>query len=243
MKPIFPLRGMCLTLLALVVLLAASACGHMDIDHNLSSSPTLHVDSFVNRPYAPQLYVRPSTFPDRPLTAVILPFRIRQSMDNAQHYGREVTRIFWQNWLDQQVFPALEFMESTPWRGGEAAVAAARAKGADLAVGGDITYFMAGGTVGRSQVTLRLEIYDAYSGNLIWSIEHSGAMSNDLTRDYIFFTRQTRLPADPIYAITTAIAEDIAEPVLQWQMIPEDQPGEPPLLDDPGAAPADQPLM
>ena len=215
-----------------LVLAALAACGYADVEHDLSASPRLRINSFVNRPYSPQLYVRPASFPQRPLTAVLLPFHIRQSLDNAEHYGREVARIFWQSWLDQQVFPTLEFMENSPWRGGDAAVAVARAKGADLVVGGDITYFLAGGTVGRSQITLRLEIYDAHSGNLIWSIEQSGMMTNDLTRDYIFFTTQTRLPADPIYAITMALAQDMAEPVIQWQQIPEDQPQGEPLLDD-----------
>ncbi|THB68770.1 MAG: hypothetical protein D6E12_05870 [Desulfovibrio sp.] len=229
-------------LLASAVLLL-TACSHVDVEHNLSGSTRLRVHSFVNRPYSPQLYVRPSSFPQRELTAVFLPFRIRQSMDNAAHYGREVGRIFWQSWLDQEVFPVLEFTEDTPWRGGDAAVAVARAKGADLAIGGDITYFMAGGTVGRSQVTLRMEIYDAHSGSLIWSIEHSGMMANDLTRDYILFTHQTRLPADPIYAITVALAEDIAEPVIQWQVIPEDQQQEPSLLSEhPPAEATDQSL-
>lgn len=208
-------------LFALVVLLGLmlSACGHVDYQHDFSGIGELQVDEFVQRPDVPNVYVHPQDPPPRELTAIVLPFRMRQSMENSLHYGAEITRIFWQTWLKQQVFPALEFVENAPYRGREVAVTMARNMGADLAIGGEILSYMAGGSVGTSQVTLRVDVYEAYSGALIWSMEHSGLMQNQQVQDYIFFRKRSRLPTDPTYAIIQALAQDMAMPVRQWHAL------------------------
>ncbi len=200
----------------LLALSLIAACGSYEVQGDIGHGITLNIEEFVERPWKPQIYLRPEDVPDRPLSAIIFPFKMRQSIKDPVHYSKEVTRCFWQMWLRQRVFPVLEFAENTVWPGGEAGVSMARAKGADLAIGGDITHFISGGSLGDSQLSLRLEIYDTISGSLIWSIAHAGIMTNRGTQDFILFSKKSRLPADPIYAITVALASDLSRPLNNW---------------------------
>ncbi len=200
-----------------LALSTAGCYGPVEVDADIGSTANVSVEEFVERPWQPQVFLHPQEkSPPRPLNALFFPFRLRQSMGNAGFYGREIARMFWQTWLREKVFPAVEFMENSAWKGGAAAVAEARARGADLAVGGEITQFMSGGTVGDSNLAIRLEIYDAVSGALIWSVAHAGQMRNRTTQDYILFTKTSKLPADPLYAITSALAWDLSKPVKEW---------------------------
>lgn len=189
----------------LVFFLPLFGCG---ADLDLGSVPRLYYEDFVYRPYRAQFYVTPSEHPSERLTAVILPFRVQQAMDGARHYGREITRVFYQTWLKHKVFPIFEYMEQTPFTGVDAALNAARSKGADLAVVGYVTQILAGGSVGASQLAIRVEIYEAASGAMLWSMAHFGQMKPEVTRDFLLFSAQARMPQDPMYAISTVIAYD-----------------------------------
>jgi len=203
----------CVCLLVLS-LLAACAPAKMEID--VSDGPIIQVEELVERSWQPQIYVQPEDSPQRPLTAIIYPFRMRQAMKNPVHYGREVARVFWEVWLKQRVFSVFEFGESNPWQGGDISVSAARAKGADLAVGGEVTHMISGGDFGNSQLSVRIEIYDTSSGALIWSISHAGLLVNRGTQDWIIFTKKSRLPNDPLFAIGYSLALDISKALNKW---------------------------
>lgn len=196
-------------------LILIQGCGPVEIEGDIREV-TVEVEEFVMRPTAPKVYIKPKDHPDRELTALFFPFRIQQSIENPVHYGRQIGRTFWQIWLEEQVFPVMEFYNKRPWPGGDAAVAQGRAKGADLVIGGDVTHILAGGDIGDSRLALRLEIYDVYSGALIWSMAHSGEMINRGKQDFLFFTKKSSMPNDPLYAIVCALADDMAQPVLQW---------------------------
>ena len=203
-------------LLAVALLLfVAAGCSYPKVEYEIGSKPVYYSDESVRRT-EPRIDIRPETPPLRPLTAVFLPFKVRQSMDNAAFVGQETGRIFWQSWVRQGVFPVIEYFEDATWRRGEDAATLAAGKGADLAVTGEITYFFAGGTAGDTQIALRLQILDAGNGALIWSMEQSGHMSKKLTQDFILFDKESRLPASPVYAITAALAEDMGQPVETW---------------------------
>lgn len=191
------------------------SCGPVELEAD-AREITVEVEELVHRPIRPMIYVQPKKSPDRELTVLFFPFRMRQSVQDPFHYGREVGRAFWQVWLQEKVFPVMEFYEKRAWPGAEAAVAQGRAKGADLVIGGDVTHFMAGGDVGDSRVALKLYIYDVYSGALIWSMAHSGEMVNRGKQDFILFSKKSSMPNDPIYAIIYALAYDMAQPVLDW---------------------------
>lgn len=210
-----------LTLLALAVL---AGCGRYGATYDVGDGATVYIEDKVKTPLRPEVYLHPKDHPDRELTALMFPFRFRQSIQNPLHYGRELGRVFWQVWLQEKIFPVMEFEEKRAWPGGQAAVAQARAKGADLAIGGDITLFMAGGSYGDSRLALRLEIYDAHSGALIWSLAHMGELTSSVIGDYILFKKRTTMPSDPIYAITVKLAEDMSVPLKGWIMPVRMQP-------------------
>ncbi|MGE4299222.1 MAG: hypothetical protein AB7E47_14485 [Desulfovibrionaceae bacterium] len=194
---------------------------HTNLD--LSGRATRYVDEQVQLPARPDILVHPATSLMRPPSAVFFPLRVLQDMPDRQHMGREIGRVFWKTWLRGQVFPTFEYAQDAPWNGAAKALATARAMGAELAVGGDITYLYASGTAGDSEMAMRLEIYDVASGELIWSMEHSGMMTERITQDYILFMQKSRLPASPLYAITSAIATDMAAPVKEWIAFSQEQ--------------------
>jgi hypothetical protein len=149
---------------------------------------------------------------------------MRPQMANGQIYAEEMSRVFWQSWLRERVFPGLAFAEGQTWRGPDQAMHLADGS-ADLLVGGEITHVMFGGSSGTTQVSLRLEIYDAAAGTLLWSMAHSGEMRNAQTRDFILLTKKSRLPAEPVQAIMAALAEDMGAPVAAWNH-GQPEPGE-----------------
>ncbi len=198
-----------------LLLFVVAGCSYPHVKYEFGGKPVHYSEESVQRT-EPRIDIQPETPPLRPLTAVFLPFNVRQGMDNAAFVGQQTGRIFWQSWVRQGVFPVIEYFEDMTWRTNEDAVALATAKGADLAVTGEITYFFAGGTAGDTRMALRLQILDAGSGALIWSMEQSGLMTKRLTQDFILFDKESRLPASPVYAITATLAEDMGQPVEMW---------------------------
>lgn len=198
-------------LLALVATLPLLSCA---VEGDFANPPTLYVDEMVNRAWQPEIYVEPRNPPMQPLTAVLFPLKIRQQYSNAGPLSEEMTRVLWNVWLKKRVFPGLAFARGETWRGPEQAVA--KAGGADLIVGGDITNLMFGGASGTTDVSLRLEIYDAATGTLLWSMAHAGQMRGAQTGDFVLVTKKSRLPAEPVQAIMEALASDMAAPVQRW---------------------------
>jgi hypothetical protein len=237
------MRTLLLPALGLFCLLAAAACA---VDAGLTRPPTVYVDEWVERPSHPDFYISPANLPLTPRTALFIPFAMRQPMDNRPYLEQELSRAFWRVWLAEQVSPALVFDEGGSWKGPEDAAARARAKGADLAVGGEITYAMFGGTMGETAISVRIQVVDAAGGQPLWSMAHAGSMKPIRSSDYILFTRRSRMPSDPVHLIMTALAKDTAEPVREWnwaktryrQEHPEEQPASP-LAEAERALPAD----
>lgn len=217
----------CLTCLTLFL----GACA---ANVQLAQKPVLYVDEWVSRP-DPSIYVRPENSPISPLTAVMVPLRVAQSMDMRHEVGRGVTRVLWQTWLADKVFPGLAYDEQNAWTGPEEALRRLSRSGADLVIGGTITNIMFGGTAGESTISLTLDIYDARTGSLLWSMAHAGAMANAPTMDYILLDRVSRLPDDPMHAIVTVLAHELGEPVKLWNQPPPPEPDE-------DAEPAPKPL-
>jgi len=219
----------CLAALCLAALLGGCAA-----NVQLAQKPVLYVDEWVRRP-DPSIIVRPENSPISPLSAVIVPLRVAQSMDMRHEVGRGVTRVIWQTWLADKVFPGLAFDEQNHWTGPDAALKRHARSGADLVIGGTITNIMFGGTAGETTISLTLEIYDARTGALLWSMAHAGMMANAQTMDYILLDRVSRLPDDPLHAIVTVLAHELGEPVRLWNQPPPPEPDE-------DAGPAPKPL-
>jgi len=206
-------------LLALVAALGLAACSSTapgGVTADFTSVPTLYVNQMVDRAWNPEIYVQPRQAPLEPLTAVLVPLRMRANYSNAQVLSEELTRVMWNTWLQQQVFPGLVMLEGEKWRGAQGIMTMQAASGADLVIGGEITHLMFGGTAGDTEMSVRLEVYDAATGDLIWSMAHAGRMSVGLTQDYVLVQKKNRLPASPILAVAQALARDMGDPMRNW---------------------------
>lgn len=212
---------------AAVIVLAGCA-----VDASLSNTPTVYVDERVSRPFNPEIYLEPREAPLEPLSAVLVPLRLLPHYRNADQISTELTRAIWNAWLRERVFPALAYDTSHAWRGPGSHLGKAAAQGADLLIGGEITRLMFGGTAGNTEIAIRLEAYDAATGALVWSMAHSGSMSAGMTKDWVLFTKKSRLPYSPEHHIMTTLAEDVAEPLKDWNHgQPEEDPEAPSPLE------------
>jgi hypothetical protein len=234
-----PLRpALSVAVLALAASLLLAAC--VAVQPDLASPPTLYTDEYVHRNFFPEVVVRPAQpKAARPQTAVFFPFTTRQRIKDADLMAEQLSRSFWGRWVGMMVFDTLPFVAGEPMKNPAAALARARAAGADLAVSGEVTHMLFGGTAGDSAIALRVDIYDVATGELLWSMGHGGSMSAGLTRDYFFFASKNRLPSDPAAAIVQALAEDLGKPVREWNfgdLLKKKNKPEPSVMDDPAPA-------
>lgn len=180
-----------------------------------SGKTTFYRDSWVQR-NPPEVHVQPKMAAPSGLRVLFIPFRVTQPIDNPTVLGYTTARTVWQTWLSMQIFPNMEFSgDDTPYRR-DRAVALARSRGADLVIGGFVTYVYAGGTAGDSQIALQVEAHDTRSGQLVWSMAQSGMIPASRTTDYFLFATKTRMPSDPLHAITQAIASDMGTKLQDW---------------------------
>lgn len=217
-------------LLCTLLLLAMTACGTTGVSFkpSLVNKSELVVDQFVEvSPLA--VAVQPmAVAPERP-RALFVPFRMLQPSDDSRRIAQELSQVFWNQWLSSAVLPILAFDPDQLNRGQKDLIRLARERGAQLVVTGAITAVYGGGSTGDSYLSLRLEVYDVFNEQLIWSMEQAGRMQADLNEDYVFFARRTRLPTSPLYAITTTLAAHMGTQLIAWRQGPEALPeGAPP---------------
>ncbi|WP_027361729.1 hypothetical protein [Halodesulfovibrio aestuarii] len=160
--------------------------------------------------------VYPQTKPDAAPTAVFFPFLPTVSLRDPLETGTAVAKGFWREWLREAPFTVLEFREMTTSYSPEYAVRLARQRGALFAITGKLTDFYDGGSVTGARLGVTLDIYDTRTGALIWSMNQFAYMDKDRTRDFLLFKAETRLPSDPLWVVTTAIAQSMKRPVQQW---------------------------
>jgi len=201
-------RRLCLTLWVL----ALCACS---VEPKLSDKSVLYVDNWTRR-NNPDVYVQPMQSPPVPMTALMVPFQVTQDIAGAPELGEQVTRIIWQTWSRDRVFPKLLFEPEMRLATTAQAVAKARAAGVDLAIVGKITYIMSGGTRGDSGVSFTFDAIDVKTGERLWSMAHAGTLETGLNEDFILFIRKNRMPLDPVYAITTTLAYDMGGMMIKW---------------------------
>ncbi|MDR0828224.1 MAG: hypothetical protein LBN33_10225 [Desulfovibrio sp.] len=203
-----------------VLALLLGACSTTrGIDEQIRFDPAdktiIYRDQWVQRT-PPEVHVRPVSAAPDGLRALFLPFRVSQQISNPNAVGYGVARTVWQTWLSMQIFPSLEFSgDDTPYRR-DRAVELGRQRGADMVVGGFVTYLYAGGTAGASQLALQVEAHDVRSGQMIWSMSQSGIIPASQTNDYFLFATKTRLPSDPLHAIAQVIAGDMGKEIQDW---------------------------
>lgn len=200
------------------LLLTLTACAYVD--------PSL-TDQFVVYQNAPvrkstlQVSLYPKARQYRPLTAYFHPFVIQQQTTDYAHLSNAFAQIFHSAWLEERLFPVMEFPSGTRYQGVQTALARARNRGADLLVLGSVPYFYAGHTVDDTAITIKIDIYSTYSGQLLWSMMQSGRIEDRFPDDYIYFQHKTRLPDSPFNKIIRSIAKDMAVPLKGWLPDPE----------------------
>lgn len=199
-------------LLALAAVLVLSGCS---FEPRLTDQSVLYVDTWVKR-NNPEFYVEPLKSPPAPLSALVAPFRVTQDIAAPRELGAELTRILWQTWARDRVFPKLVFEQGLIFAPTPQLVAKARQMGLPLVVTGAVTYIYSGGTRGDSALSLNVEILDAATGERIWSMAHAGRMETGLNEDYILFARKNRMPQEPLQAIVSVLAADLGSRIANW---------------------------
>jgi hypothetical protein len=189
------------------------------MDEQVRIDPTdknlVYRDQWVRRE-PPEVHVQPVSAPPEGLRALFIPFRVTQIMDKPIPLGYGMARTVWQTWLTMRLFPNLEFSgDDTPYRR-DRAVDLGRRRGADLVIGGFVTYVYAGGTAGDSRVSLQIEAHDVPSGQLVWSMSQSGLIPASRSTDFFLFATKARMPADPLHTIVQVLASDMGREVQNW---------------------------
>jgi hypothetical protein len=155
--------------------------------------------------------VTPASMPDTELRALILPFALRQDIAVRRDVGREMADVFRLVWLERRVFGTMEYDPTKPWPGLSAALALARAKGANILVTGNVSHFFEGGGAGRTSIGATVEIRWVPDGTLIWSAAQAAAMEGKPDEDYALFRSIRRLPENPTYAVMRGLSADMAD--------------------------------
>ncbi len=199
------------------LVLFTSACGvsRDSLYLDLASQPVYYQDAKVQHG-SPQVIISPTTQPNRQLTALMVPFRLTQQSTEAKQIGRDVSRLFWQVFLGEQIFPIIEYDENAlPYRA-DYSQRQGVGKKAEIVIGGQITQYYSGGAQGVSSLSVTLEIWDLATGNLIWSVSQAASLDPTGYNDYIVMSTRKRIPADPMWMISTTVARDIAGIIGAW---------------------------
>lgn len=225
MKFNLPRRARVLTrmILAAFLICAIPGCAHSPDDSFSSISLTgdfaapfqILTDNFVRR-QKPAVYVQPQQALNHKPTALFVPLRMVQQINNAVTFSDMLSRQIWQVWLSLGIFQTLEY---APFAGPfdlQRALAIARQKKAEVLVGGYINHFFDGGQGAESSISLAIEVYDVKSGNMIWSISQGGLMEKEKKHDFYLFTITERNPADPSGLIARSLAWDMGKLLLKW---------------------------
>lgn len=206
-------RILCALVLASLAALALASCAH--VEPGITQQSKLYLDAKVDRSRL-QVNVRPkSRLYDSP-KALMYPFWIAQKMENYMLVGRELGRIFHQQWTGEEVFQTLAYDPELVYRGPEQAINVARRAGADLVVVGIVPYMITGGTVDSTAMTLQIRIYDTHTGDLLVSLDQSARVNAKQTQDWILFSVETRLSDSPLAECVAAMAHDMAVPLKSW---------------------------
>ena len=204
-------------LFSLLVLGGCATAGAIDerADIDLAGQPTLYRDQWVRRSNV-EVHVEPKHGAAYAPRVLFMPFRVTQEMNDPTMAGFGLARIVYQTWLSMRLYPSMEFSgDSTPYRR-DRAVQLARQRGADMVVGGFVTYLYPGGTVGDTQVALQIEGIDVTTGQIVWSMAQSALVPVTAKKDYLIFAVKHRMPSDPLHAATQAIAADTGRQMQDW---------------------------
>ena len=187
----------------------------VNVTGNFGTPFQVQINNFVRR-QPPAIYVAPQSVLGRRPRALFVPLRATQQIANPVSFSEMLSRQVWQVWLSLNAFQALEYApQGAPFEPSRA-IALARQKGAEMVVGGYINHYMDGGSGGTSSISLAIEVYDARSGSLLWSMAQGGMMEARQVHDFYLFSLRERNPGDPSGFIARSLAWDMGREVLAW---------------------------
>ena len=146
---------------------------------------------------------------------------IQQHNSDYLHLSYAYAQIFHGAWLEERLFPIMELQPGVKYEGLNIALERARRRGADLLILGSVPYFYAGHTLDDTAITIKIDIYSAGNGNLLWTMMQSGRIEDKLPDDYIYFRHEYRLSEGPFNKIIRTLAKDMAIPLKAWLPDPD----------------------
>ena len=185
------------------------------VDFDLAAPATVYTDSKIQIAQ-PQVLIHPNVNLEAKPTALMVPLGVTQAMNDQLLVSQGVSRQVWQQMLQEAAFSALELTDMRPPYRVDMALPLASSLGADLLVGGYVTYYLDGGHSGDSSISIHFETYDVKTGNLIWSVVHAASLPYKYYRDFIIIQARDRRPADPMGGLIAAVAGDFAQLLHMW---------------------------
>lgn len=200
-------------LLLFIVIISLGACAY--VDPSITQQMKIYSDAKLQKSDV-VMSAQPRSRQHQPLTALFIPFFIREPVTDHVELGRELGGIFYQTWRDKQMFPIFEYAADRRYMSRERAIRLGRSKGADLVVLGFIPHIYAGSTVDDTDISLQIRIYETRKGMLLFNMAQAGRIEFQEKRDFIAFSLETRLPSSPLHQLIRSMAHDMAVPVQSW---------------------------
>ena len=214
-----PASRLCFRLTSLLLLFLLFSCStsnpRVNVTGDAATPLQIQLNNWVRR-QPPQVYVHPNISPTAPPTALMVPLRVTQEIREPVTLSRNLSRVFWQTWLNQQTFSVLEYADDAQPYDPVRAMTLGRQRGADLVVGGYITHYLDGGHTGTSSVSVSIEIWETATGNLLWSLAQAGFLESQSMHDFYLFQVRTRQPMDPPAAILQLLAAETGQIIHGW---------------------------
>lgn len=184
-------------------------------DFDLGSGMRIYKDANI---YTGEIVTRvhPTANLERKPTALFVPLGLVQNSRDHQAVSLGVSRLVYESFLAEQTFAALEYYDYiVPYRA-EDMLPVAREKGADYLIGGVINQYYDGGATGDSRFAMQLYVYQVESGDLMWSLHHSGVLPYKPDADNSFYKVKTRMPVNPMSTLISAVSGELATLIHYW---------------------------
>lgn len=188
---------------------------NLEFGGDLSMPLEANINQFVRR-QPPAVYVKPLQRPSGRPSALFVPLRMVQQMNQPTAFTDQVSRQIWSIWLSQGTFQQLEYEPAAGPYNSRRAIALARQRGLPYVIGGYINHYIDGGDGGDSSVSLAIEIYDVKSGLLVWSMAQGGLMQPRQSHDFYLFKVKERFHGDPAGLIVRSLAWDMGRELMAW---------------------------
>ena len=194
------------SLLLCVLLTTSLGCSSLDPQ---IGPQVLYRDVEVRKPTL-TLSEAPASAAPAPLSAMVHRFRLLQRVDDPESVEKALTQILTRRWAGDRVF-----LQTTV--AGSAGAMGDHGRGeADLIVTGTIPHLFIAGPKGTTALALHVEIHDARTGKLLWSMDHAGSITAGFDQDYVLVRTRPRPPMDPVREITDELARDMGEILRRW---------------------------